>query len=147
VRAYRIRPQSAAGAPPSGPSGAQKEQVDPKAQAAVDAFLGRLKTLYGSVDVIINRLFINAFMRGAFLAELVLDQAGRMPLDLATPDARWVYFRREVDPDRGQIWVPFQWQAGAQIDLVRPTIRYVPVDPRPSSPFGRAMATPALHTT
>jgi hypothetical protein len=123
------------------------EEVDERAQAALDAFLATLKGLYGSVDVILNRLFINAFLRGAFIAELVLDKSGRMPLDIAVPDARWIYFRRQNDPERGAVWEMYQYQGGQQVSLEKPTIRYVPVDPLPGSPYGRPLASPALFTT
>lgn len=122
------------------------EEVDPRAQAAVDAFLASLTQHYGSVDVVIGRLYLGAFVRGAFFGELVLDDRGRLPLDLATPDPRWVQFRRRSDSDRGVVWEPFQWQGGQQVSLEAETIRYVPVDPLPGSPYGRSMVAPALWT-
>jgi hypothetical protein len=123
------------------------ETQDKKAQAALDAFLGVLKAKHGSVDVVIQRLFINAFMRGAFVAELVLNNAGREPINLATPDAKWIKFHRVQDPEEGVVFVPYQQQGGRQVELTRPTFRYVPVDPLPGSPYGRALAAPALHAS
>jgi hypothetical protein len=119
---------------------------DTRAQAALDAFFDVLKERHGSADVVINRLFVLAFLRGAFMAELVLDNAGRMPLDIAVPDAVWTYFRIYLDPQVGPIWEPYQFQRGLAVSLMVPTIRYVPVDPLPASPYGRPMATPALFT-
>lgn len=121
--------------------------VNRRAQAAVDAFLALLGDLYGAIDVVIARLFVNAWMRGGFFAELVLDKSGRMPIDLATPDARWLQFRREADPQRGPVWVPYQWQGSQQVRIDVPTVRYVPIDPLPGKPYGRALAAPALHVT
>lgn len=118
--------------------------VDERAKALLDEFMARLKFLYGSENVPINRLFMQCFIRGSFFAELVLDRSGRVPLDLATPDPRWLYFKQRNDPERGAVWVPFQWQNGKQVELDRPTIRYIPVDPLPGSPHGRALATPAF---
>lgn len=123
------------------------EDVDKPAQTALDDFLGVLKGHYGSVDVVLNRLFLSAFLRGGFFAELVLDKTGRMPLDLATPDPRWLHFRRVNDPDRGPIFEPFQWMRGEAVSLAVDTVRYVPVDPLPGSPYGRPLATPALFVT
>lgn len=123
------------------------ETVDKEATALIHEFLGVLEGLYGSVDIPINRLFINTFLRGGMIAELVLDNAGRMPIDLAVPDARWLYFRRLVDKERGAIWQPYQYQLGQQVPLDRPTIRYVPLDPLPGSPYGRSIMAPALFTT
>ena len=133
VKAYRI-------------GGTGKEE-EPRAQAAVEAFLAQLKALYGSTNVVINRLFISAFLRGGFFAELIFDKAGRLPLDLATPDPRHLYFRQVAHPDRGPIWEPYQYIQGRQVSLERPSIGYVPVDPLPGSPYGRALCSPALFIT
>ncbi|MBA2706171.1 MAG: hypothetical protein H0U60_20240, partial [Blastocatellia bacterium] len=126
--------------------GRDGKTVDARAQASVEAFVARLNARYGSIDVVIHRLFINAFLRGAFFAELVLDKRGRLALDIATPDSRYLYFDRHVDPVLGPIWRPFQFQGGVRKYLDLPTIRYVPVDPLPGSPYGRAPAAPALFT-
>jgi hypothetical protein len=123
------------------------ETIDQRAQDAVEAFLETLKGHYGSVDVVIARLNFTAFLRGGYFAELVLDKSGRTPLDLATPDPRWLQFEKVRDPDRGEVFRPFQWQNGKRVYLDRDTIRYVPVDPAPGKPHGRPLASPALFTT
>ena len=113
-------------------------------QAALDAFLAQLGTLYGSIDVILARLFLAAAIRGGLFAELVLDQNGRMPVDLATPDPASARWREISDPARGPIWQLGQYQGGAFVPLDRDTIRYVPIDPLPGRPEGRALFAPAL---
>ncbi len=113
-------------------------------QAALDAFLTKLKERHGSLDVIIARLYIGAFLRGALLAELILDKTGRDPLDIATPDPNSVRFRRVADPEIGEVWQLGQWQGGQWVALDRETIRYIPIDPFPGQPHGRAIAQPAL---
>lgn len=119
--------------------------VDEQAQAALDAFIFRLDDRQdGIFDVTIGRLFLAMFLRGALLAELVLDEQGRMPLDIATPDPWVVRWRRAPDPVLGTRLVLCQWQDGRLVDLDAPTIRYVPVDPMPGSPYGRPLAAPAL---
>jgi hypothetical protein len=123
------------------------ETVDKQAQAALDAFIDLLSDLYGSVDIVFNRLFTGAFLRGAFVAELVLDEQGRLPVDLATPDPYAIRFKRVTDPARGQIWQMGQNQRGQWVALDRPTIRYVPVDPLPGSPYGRSLVAPAVFPT
>jgi hypothetical protein len=123
-----------------------KEQ-DKQAQAALDAFIATLADLHGSFDVVLNRLGIGAFLRGAFCAELVLNKTGRIPVDLATPDPGAVRFRRVTDPERGPVWQPGQWHGGEWVALDRITVRYVPVDPLPGSPYGRALASPAIFPT
>lgn len=141
----------------------------PQAQAALDAFLDRLDDLYGSVDVVFNRLFLGAWLRGAFLAELVLVQGQDAPVDLATPDPATARFRLMDDPLRGKVWQLGQLQPFAALErelgrnaapplpaastsmgfvpLDVATVRYVPVDPFPGSPYGRPLVSPALFTT
>ncbi len=126
------------------PTGDKKHK---KGQDAIDAFLKQLKDMYGAVDIVFNRLFFAAFLRGAFFSELVLDDAGRMPVDLVTPDPCVVRFKKVNHPLRGMIWEPGQWSSGQWIAYDRPTIRYVPIDPLPGQPYGRSLAAPALFTT
>lgn len=120
---------------------------DARAEATLVAFIETLNRLYGDFDVTIGRLNIMAWLRGAYFAELVLDDAGRVAVDLATPDPRHVRFRSRQDPVRGKVWEPFQWQNGRQISLDVETVRYVPVDPLPGKPYGRGLAPPALFVT
>lgn len=122
------------------------EEPDEQAQPALDAIMTRLGLLYGSPDVVINRLFISAWLRGALFAELVLDEAGREVVDLATPDPYWVRFQRMPDPVRGTIHQLGQFQGGRFVLLDRPTISYIPVDPVPGVPYGRSLVAPALFT-
>lgn len=119
---------------------------DARGQAALDAFLDTLDDHYGSVDIVFGRLFMAAFLRGALFSELVLDQNGRRPVDIATPDPITVRFRRVNDPSRGPIWQPGQWQNGQFMPFDRPTVRYTPIDPFPGNPYGRALAAPSLFT-
>lgn len=120
---------------------------NPQAQAAIDAFFDTLRAEYGSVDVVIGRLFAGPFLRGAFCAEIVLDPRGRVPVDLATPDPYSVRFRKRKDAVRGEVWQPGQWQSTNFVPLDIPTFRYMPVDPAPGAPYGRPLAAPALFTT
>lgn len=113
-------------------------------QAALKTLIATLGDRHGGFDVVIGRLWFGAFLRGAFMAELVLDQAGRQPLDLATPDPQSARFKQMSDPDLGAIWQLGQWQSGQWVALNRETIRYVPIDPFPGSPYGRSLANPAL---
>lgn len=123
-----------------------KDQPDERAQAVLDAFWGEMNTLYGSADIPINRLFLGAFLRGSFCAEMVLED-GRMGVDLATPDPFSIRFARERAPGARRLqWTPLQYQ-GTKREPVRldvPTFRYVPVDPMPASPYGRPIATTAV---
>lgn len=134
---------------PAGIDPEQGEAVpDARAQAALDAMVARLRALYGTPDVVLNRMFTGLWLRGATLAELVLDADGRTFADLATPDPAIVLFRQVTDPVRGTVYQPGQRGAGAAwTPLDRPTISYIPVDPLPGSPYGRPLVAPALFVT
>jgi hypothetical protein len=128
------------------------ETEDKAAKGALDEFLRQLHGPYAApnvvpFDVLIGALFLGMFLRGACLAELVCDRDGREPLEIATPDPSIVGFRRVRDEDRGAVWQLGQWQAGKFVAFDRPTVIYVPVDPFPGRPAGRAMAAPAVFTT
>jgi len=123
------------------------DKQDTRAQAALDDFINRMSDYHGTFDVVVGRLYLGAFLRGALCGELVLDRRGRMPLDIATPDAASVRFRKRTDPERGEVWQAGQWQAYQFKPLDIPTFRYVPIDPMPGSPYGRPMAAPALFTS
>jgi hypothetical protein len=124
--------------------GSARQTPDARAQDALDTFCRTLDGLYGTVDVQINRLFLSLFMRGAICAELVLDQSGRQPIDLAVIDPASVRAKRITDPDRGTVFEYGQQLAGHWVPFDRPTISYIPVDPLPGSPYGRPLVAPAL---
>lgn len=123
------------------------DQVEPKGQAVADEFFDKLESIYGTVDVLFSRIFMSAFLRGAFLAELVLETNLREGADLIVVDPHTVRFQLTKDPIRGMVPVLVQWQFGNLVKLDRPTIRYIPIDPLPSSPYGRSLASPAVFST
>jgi hypothetical protein len=114
------------------------EDIDTTAQAALDAFFTTLRDLYGSPKVVTGRLIIGLGLRGALFAELVLDKAGRLPVDLATPDPFGARFRKITDEVRGTVWQLGQYQKGGWKDLDSPTVCYIPYHPFPGSPYGRS---------
>jgi hypothetical protein len=119
-----------------------------RGQAALDAFLDRLATIHGTIDVFYGKLFVTAFLRGAVFMELVL--AGGEPVDIALPDPFSARFRRVRDRTRGDYWQLGQWQGNRFVPLDGiPTVVYAPVDPfpNPDPPYGRPLASPALFTT
>lgn len=122
---------------------------DENAKGAVDAFIKTMEIdrKCGTFDVVIGRLFTAAFLRGALCAELVLDENGRLPLDLAIPDPSSIRFQRKTDPVLSQVWQAGQWQAFKFVVLDRPTFAYVPIDPMPGKPYGRPLAAPALFVS
>lgn len=118
-----------------------------QAKAHIDDFFARLRDTYGSVDVVLNRFFSGAFLRGAFCSELVLDADARESIDLVAPEPFSIRFRRRTDALRGEVWQPGQWQGSDFVPLDIPTFRYLPVDPAPANPYGRPLAAPALFTS
>lgn len=116
-------------------------------RTAINDFLGRLKETYGSVDVVINRMYMSAFLRGAFFGEVVLDKRGKLPLDIATPDPLGVRFKRVKDRDRGEVWALGQLVDGKWEPIRSTTVKYIPIDPAPDSPYGRPIAQPAVFTS
>ena len=122
------------------------EEEDTAGQAALDAILATLRELYISEDVVFNRMILAGFIRGAYFAEIVLDEAGRMPIDLATPDPWSARFRKAKDPLRGTIYKLGQWQESGWVEIDSPTVAYIPIDPPPDSPYGRSQVAPALFS-
>lgn len=114
-------------------------------QAALNAFIDQLATLYGSADTIFNQLFLSVFLRGALSAELVLNKAGRAGIDLAVIDPALFDFRREKDKDRGEFWQLGQWETNGTFKPLKvPTVLYAAFDPLPGQPKGRSAVQPAL---
>jgi hypothetical protein len=124
-------------------------ELDEKGNQALEDFQATLSENYGAVDSLWNSLFITAYLRGAFCAELVLDKNGRYPIDfiILDPDGDKIEFELVDDPERGVFWQIGQKQDQKFIPLNYPTIRYVPVDPPPNKPYGRAPAEPALFSS
>lgn len=120
--------------------------INVEGKAHVDNFFERLRKEYGSVDIVLGRFFMGAYLRGGFCAELVLDGEARDSIDLVAPDPYSVRFRKRIDPLRKEVWQPGQWQGTEFKPLDIPTFKYLPVDPAPASPYGRPLAAPALFT-
>lgn len=124
------------------------EIVDAVGQARLDEFLATLGKAYGAVDVVWNKLFATAFLRGAFFAEIVADERGRMPVDLVVVDPQAAEFRERADPARGMVWQLGQRRDERWVALDGPTVAYVPVDPVPGkAPYGRSLVTPAVFSS
>lgn len=117
---------------------------DLRARAIVTAWLRRLRSNYGSVDVPINREYIGLMLRGAWFGELVIGSDRRTAIDLATPDPATVRFQKVIDPERGEVYQVGQWQGTKFVPLDLPTVRYVPHDPFPGSPYGRSPLAPGI---
>ena len=123
-----------------------EDKENARAKKHLDEFFTRLREEYGSVDILLGRFFIGAYLRGAFCSELVLDGSATESIDLVAPDPYSIRFRKKIDPVRKEVWEPGQWQGNQWISLAIPTFKYLPVDPAPANPYGRPLAAPALFT-
>lgn len=128
------------------------ETPDRAAQKALDDFIAQLHGPFVATnqvpfDVIVASMFIAIFLRGSLCTELVLDERGAMPLEIATPDPATLKAKRVDDPRRGKVWQLGQWQrSGVFVPITKPTVSYVPVDPLPGRWEGRALAAPAVFS-
>lgn len=124
------------------------EEQDDQATAALLAMIDRLdQAQANSFDIIIGKLFLGIFARGALFTEAVFDDVGRELLDLATPDPGSARFREVTDPARGKYWQLGQWQGGEFVTLDSEMVRYLPVHPWPGKPpYGRAPLMPAVFS-
>jgi hypothetical protein len=114
-----------------------------QAKARLTDLTDQLTDYYGSADVVWNKIGLAMFIRGSAVMEAVLDEAGEQIIDIATPDPVMFRFRRVLDPRRGEIWRLCQFQNGALIDMIWPTVRWVAVDPLPGRPTGRPLMSAA----
>lgn len=117
-----------------------------RGERIVQKLFDRLEEYYGTVDQVLDSLFLGAFLRGAFFAELVLGRGGREAVDLLAVDPWTARFKRVDDPVRGKRWQLGQMVDGDFVAMEYPTVRYVPIDPFPGSPYGRALISPGAFS-
>lgn len=120
------------------------DDEEPRARAIIDGIFTRLRRRHGAVDVTLNRWFMGLLIRGAWFGEAVVGKDRRTVLDLATPDPASVRFRKIVEEELGEVHQLGQWQRSEFVSLDYPTIRYVPYDPFPASPYGRSPLNPGI---
>ncbi|MGE0131929.1 MAG: hypothetical protein AB7U82_27915 [Blastocatellales bacterium] len=129
-------------------AGDQQREIDEDASEYLNGFIANLRDLYGSPNVVFNKIILGGFLRGGFFAELVLDAGAVEAVDLATPDASTLDWQQVEDPVRGRVWQFGQYQGHQFKPLsIYPTIKYVPIDALPGKPYGRAPIHPALFPT
>lgn len=123
------------------------ETPSARGKAIIDALIARMVREHGSMDVVFARMHIGAYMRGAYFAELVLDEAGREALDIATPDPASVRFRVAAADDKKKYFQIGQWQDAQFVPLDGyETVAYTPVDAMPGNPYGRPLVAPAMFS-
>lgn len=124
------------------------ETPNARARKIVEEVLDRIKQEHGSVDVVLGRMHMGAYMRGGYFAEAVFDDAGREMLDIATPDPASVRFKVVEDAEtHKQKYQLGQWQNNKFVPLDEEEgVSYIPVDPFPGSPYGRPLVAPAMFS-
>ena len=124
------------------------EAPNARGKKLVEEILARLKEKHGSIDVVLGRMHIGAYMRGAYFAEAVFDVSGREMVDIATPDPASVRFKAQKDPVTGREYYQLgQWQNLQFVPLDQEEgVSYIPVDPFPGSPYGRPLVSPAMFS-
>lgn len=110
----------------------------------IDEFIATLKERHGSMDVVISQLFLGGFLRGGIAAELVFAEDRMTAFELATPDPGSFRFRTVTDRLLKVRWQIGQNQQQGFVPLEFPTIKYIPIDPLPGKPQGRAPISAAL---
>jgi hypothetical protein len=121
-----------------------EREEDSEASEYLNNLLKVLRDWNGDPNVVFNKVILGGFLRGGFLAELVLGPDGQT-VDLVTPDPATLAWRQFADPIRGVVWKFGQYQQGEFVVLSDfPTIQYVPIDALPGKPYGRSLVHPAL---
>ena len=119
--------------------------VEPEsATHIIDDFFETIEKHHGTPDGLFEKMWAGVFLRGAYFLELVLDEAGRLAIDLAVLDPITARFNRVKDPVRGEFWQLGQWQEGKWQSLEDPLVKYLAIDAAPDEPFGRSMMGAAL---
>lgn len=99
----------------------------------------------GSADVVYNQMLTNLWVRGALFCELVLAKDARTFADIVVPDAYSARFKVVKDEEiGGQRFQLVQGTGRDEVILDRITIRYIPVDPLPDTPYGTSPVAPGL---
>lgn len=115
-----------------------------KAAKVLDRTLLNIEDDGDSLDVLFNRGFLAAFIRGGILTEAVLNNRYELE-DMVSVDPLAVSWKKVKHPIRGQVWQIGQTIDGKWVSLETPTVRYVPIDPMPGKPHGRAMVMPSIY--
>lgn len=117
-----------------------------RGEAALVDFEHRLEEQHGYIGSMIDACYNSILFGGAFFLELVLDEFGRMPVDLVVLDPMTAMFRRFEDEVRGQYWQLGQRDIAGQFQAIdTPFVIYAPVKKFADEPYGRPVVTSAIY--
>lgn len=115
---------------------------------ATQDFMRQLDVYYGSFKSHLDSIWSGIFITGAAFIEMVLDQGGRMPIDLVSNDPISARFRREPHPIRGNRYRLGQETRYGFLYLdENPLIKYLGFDRLVDNPYGRPIIGPAVHAS
>ena len=116
----------------------------------IDDFIEQMSIIYGSFDVMLDRMFASLFIGGAFFLELVIDDEGRNAINIAIIDPVMARYRRREEQPLGQYWELGQAgrNSGDFLSLTgNPRIKYLPIDTLPDKPYGRPMISSSIYAS
>ena len=117
-----------------------------RAEASNLEFIRLLNSYYGSFKSHLDSMWAGIFTSGGLFIELVLDEGGRRPIDLAVNNPILAEFRRERHPVRGTIdRLGMQTRFGFRYLDDDPLVKYIGFDKLAGSPYGRPIIGPAVY--
>lgn len=127
----------------------KRTKINKRSQKAADALTLSIEQHHGSEGALYAQLTANAFVGGAWFSELILDQDGRIPLNIVAADPMSVRFRAYDDPQEGESYEIGQFQnvkgkGQTWVSIKSPTVIYIPLQKMGSSPYGRPPVAPAI---
>lgn len=113
---------------------------------ALKAWEEEISQRNGAFETVLSRMLIAGPLRGAFFTEIGFDDAGRMPIDLYTPDPATARFERKPDQTGYRLYQTTSGGGVTQREYLDedPRVRYVAIDPLPGSPYGRPIFAASL---
>lgn len=122
-----------------------KDTPSKEGQDYLDWCVRELARRNGSAEVVWNAILSNLGVRGALFAEMVLEKDARTFANIVVPDAYLARFKVVEDTlYGGEKYQLVQGSGRNEIILDRPTVKYIPLDPLPDSPYGTSMFSPGI---
>lgn len=122
-----------------------KGTPDKTGQEYLDWCVRELARQNGSAEVVWNAILSNLGVRGALFAEMILDKDARTFANIVVPDAYLARFKVVEDARHGgERYQLVQGSGRSEVVLDRPTVKYIPLDPLPDSPYGTSMFSPGI---
>lgn len=123
--------------------GTDEDVEDERAREMLDLFIAeRVNPRFVSTKGMFQQMFMGELFRGAACAQLITDDAVRVPLEILVPDPAIITFKPVPDEIAGMVWEPGITIDGKWNSVASSFFHYIPVDPLPGQPYGRSMIAP-----